>query len=267
MKKIVLGLFILLASFTLLFLGVKTNALSAPTMVTGASIRATGERQGLKFSASVDSLDGVTEHGFYVALGTHTQSDMATAINADANSVGGKKLKKVEVAGSDTTFHAVIYNIPEASYGQVITAIAYVSDGSTKTLSSEVMTRNIADIARGLYNTTSTYDEDNNQVYTVANASRIKVIHSDSSINYYGSFASFSLAAGDTIELAKGTYSENVTISVNNVTVNGINSGVHYDEARNLNESVMSGNITIAANTTNCTIDGLKFGGTSKVTT
>lgn len=147
MKKIVLGLFILLSSFVLIFTGVKTKAVSAPVMVTGASIRATGERQGLKFSATVDSLEGVTEHGFYVALGTHTQSAMATAAGADANSVGGKKLKKVEVTGSDTTFHAVVYNIPEASYGQVITAIAYVSDGSTKTFSSTVSARNIEDIA------------------------------------------------------------------------------------------------------------------------
>ena len=267
MKKILLGLFVLISCFVLLFIGVKTRAVSAPTMVEGASIRATGEHQGLKFSATVDSLGGITEHGFYVALGEHTQSEMATAASADATGVGGKKLKKVEVTGEDTTFHAVIYNIPEASYGQVITAIAYVSDGSTKTFSSEVMTRNIADIARGLYNTTSTYDEDNNQVYTVANACRIKVIHSNSTINYYDAFSRFSFAAGDTIELAKGTYSEALTIGVDNITLIGAaenveinNSGVRTDGR---DESELTKKITLSDDVDNFSVNGVKFKGTN----
>ena len=147
MKKIVLGLFILLSSFVLIFTGVNTKAVSIPAMIDGAQIRTTGN-QGLKFSATIDSLEGVTEHGFFVALGEHTKNAIETAVESSATSVGGKKLKKIVVSGSELTFHGVVYNIPAKSYEQDITALAYAYDGSSYTFASASVTRNILEVAQ-----------------------------------------------------------------------------------------------------------------------
>ena len=147
MKKVLSVLLVCLSLLFLLFLGVDAKALEAPSMVPGASIRTTGEHQGLKFSASVTSLEGVTEHGFFIAKGEHSAEDIATAVNSSQTQVGGNKLVKKEVTGSDLTFHVVIYNIPAGSYGQDITALAYVYAGGSYTFASTAQTRNINEIA------------------------------------------------------------------------------------------------------------------------
>ena len=151
MKKVLLGLFICLSLICLLFVGVKTKALDAPSMVNGASIRTTGEHQGLKFSASVTSLEGVVEHGFFVVKGTHTKDAIASAAESSSDTVGGDKLLKKEVVGEDLDFHLVIYNIKSNGYEQDITALAYVYDGSEYTFASAAVTRNIFTVATAAF--------------------------------------------------------------------------------------------------------------------
>lgn len=146
-KKIILSFFAFICCFILCFASVKIKAISTPVMESGASIRTSGNA-GLKFSATIDSLDGVTERGFFVALGEHSQSDIQTAVESSSNTVGGKKLQKVVVNGEDLLFHVVVYNIPAKSYEQKITALAYAYNGSSYTFAATAQSRNILEVAQ-----------------------------------------------------------------------------------------------------------------------
>ena len=130
MKKITLFLFTLLVG--LLVLGsFNVKASSTITLTNGAQVRTAGEFQGLRFAASVDTLEGSTEHGFFIALGEHSLDDMTTAINAEANTVGANKLIKKATTGEDLEFAVTVYDITNTYYATGITAVAYVYNGST----------------------------------------------------------------------------------------------------------------------------------------
>ena len=268
MKKIFLGLFICLSLACLLFIGVKTHAETGLTITDGASMRTAGEHQGLRFSANVSSLDGITEHGFYIAKGTHTKDDITTAIVGGTGKVAGNNLLKKIVEGSDLDFHIVIYNMDDlGKYAQPITVLAYVYDGSSYTYTNAV-TRNLADIARADYNT---HETPATLVTTVAEAAKVKVTHSDSSVDYYGSLAAASaaFADGDTVDLVKGTYDDALTIGVNDFKIRGAHSGklVQADGTRSngFDETILSNTVVLSDAVENVTIDGLKFTGESMI--
>ncbi len=121
------------------------------TMVNGAQVRTTGDYQGLRFEASVDTLEGASEHGFYIALGEHSLSDMRTAIEADSATVGTNKLVKKQALGEETTFAVTIYDITEEYYTAGITAVAYVKVGDDYTI-DKVVTKNIAEVTMSALN-------------------------------------------------------------------------------------------------------------------
>ena len=146
MKKFILFVFSLIIGLAV-FCGLNVKATGiALTMTNGASVRTTGEYQGLRFQANVDTLEGSIEHGFFLALGEHSLSDMTTAINADAETVGGYKLVKKATTGADLTFAVTVYDITNTYYTTGITAVAFVYDGSSYTLNKAV-TRNIAEVS------------------------------------------------------------------------------------------------------------------------
>lgn len=248
MKKVFISLFICLGLVFVLLANVKVSAATAPTMIDGASVRTTGEHQGIKFSAHSDSLGD--KHGFFVALGTHTKDAIATAVAESETTVGGKKLRNVEVEGEDEDFHLVVYNIPSEKYGQLITALAYVKEGDTFKFATASVTRNIADVARDEYNNNETPED---LVSTVAEASKVKVTHSNSTVNYYGTLAAAitaTFAEGDTVDLVRGTYSDNLTVSVNNFTLKG---NIEYNLKHNdtysssFRDTILDGVVTTAA--------------------
>ena len=150
MKKITLFLFSLIVSLVI-FCGLYVKA-DAPTvtMVNGAQVR-TADPAGLRFQATASTLEGVDEHGFYVALGNHSLSDMRTAIEAGETTVGGNKLVKKAASGEDLTFAVTVYDIPESGYEQEVTAIAYLKSGDTYTFNIAV-TKNIAVTAMAALN-------------------------------------------------------------------------------------------------------------------
>ena len=151
MKKITLFLFTLLVG--LLVLGsFNVKASSTITLTNGAQVRTAGEFQGLRFAASVDTLEGSTDHGFFLALGEHSLSDMTTAINAEAATVGANKLVKKSTTGEDLEFAVTVYDITNTYYTTGITAVAYVYNGSTYTLSDIKVTRSIAEVAMAALN-------------------------------------------------------------------------------------------------------------------
>lgn len=150
MKKFILFVFSLIIGLAV-FCGLYVKADSVITMTNGASVRTTGTYQGLRFEASVDTLEGSTEHGFFLALGEHSFSDMQTAINAKASTIGGNKLVKKAAEGTDESFAVTIYGIGNTNYVSDITAVAYVYNGSSYTLDKAV-TRNIAEVALNALN-------------------------------------------------------------------------------------------------------------------
>ena len=70
--------------------------------------------------------------------------------------------------------------------------------------------------------------------------------------------------SGGTIYVASGTYSTNLTISYDNVTLIGNNGGISGNGVRKA-ESNITGTITISNGVSNLIIDGFKFSGNSKV--
>lgn len=127
-------------------------------LIDGASIRTTGERQGLKFSATLDTLEGSVEHGFLLAMGTHSANEFISAFNSNSTTINGNKLIQKVITGRETTFHVVVYNIPKEKYSQDISVIAYVKYEDNENLgnyiyeySSVSVTRNILEIAIKAY--------------------------------------------------------------------------------------------------------------------
>ena len=147
---------------------------SAVSIVDGAEIRTTGN-QGLRFIASVDTLVGTDEHGFYLAIGSHSLEDFNSAVSEGSETIGESKLLQVPVEDEDTTFKAVVINIPEEYYTQEISAVAYVRAGEKITLSDAAVTRSVAEVAvtaaangetKGLIDDIFTYLNDNYKYYT-----------------------------------------------------------------------------------------------------
>ena len=146
MKKIALFIFSLIVSLVILCgLSVKADPATL-TMVDGAQVRTDGEYQGLRFQATASSLEGVDEHGFYVALGNHSLDDMRAAIEGGEATVGANKLVKKAASGEDLTFAVTVYDITNTYYTSGITAVAYLKTGATYTFNIAV-TRNIAEVA------------------------------------------------------------------------------------------------------------------------
>ena len=258
MKKVLLGLFLCLSLICLASLsGVKLHAETGLTINSGASMRTAGDHQGLKFSASVTSLAGVEEHGFYIAKGVHTKDEITTALGSlDPTKVDGDKLLKKAVDGSDLDFHLVVFNMDSLlRYSQPITVLAYTYDGSSYTYTNAV-TKNLADVARAEYNANATPAD---LVTTVAEAAKVKITKSDSSVNYYGTLASASaaFADGDTVELVKGTYDDALTIDAA-VTLKGNNFGINGRDTRKTETEFTNG---IVVHSNNVTIDGIKISG------
>lgn len=258
MKGRILKLFVFFGLvFAFVFISVNVFA-STITMQDGAQIRTTGN-QGLKFSASVDSLDGTLEHGFYVAIGKHTVEEISEAIKSEAKEIDGNVLKKVEVEGDNTSFRVVIYNIGEAYFEQSITAVAYVVTEEETVLSETAVTRSIGEVARGLYN------DDNEIGDFIANIAKKGAIKVDglNKTKYYQSLSEVQFEDGDTITLPKGTYSDNFTIDANNVTIQGPNAEKAGTANDREEEAVLTGVVSLNGN--GATLKGLKFEGSAQI--
>ena len=270
MKKIVLSIFVFLAMCCFIFMmGINTKAFDSSTFVMagGAQMRTTGEHQGLKFSASVDNLSGTTEHGFFVIKGNVSRAKFVTALSdgyVSGEKIDGNKLVKKVVDGVDTEFNLVVFDIDTLErQTQDISVIAYVFDGSSYTLATTAVKRNLMDVARAAYNNRAENAEtEGDLVQTVMASSRIKVTHSDSSVNYYGDFDNFSIAEGDTLDLTKGTYTQTLTIDVNNVTIKG-NNYERNGHGERKEESNLTNGIDISGS--NVKIDGIKISGAKKI--
>ena len=191
MKKFILFVFSLIIGLAV-FCGLNVKADSTITMTDGASVRTTGDYQGLRFLASVDTLEGSTEHGFFLAKGEHSLAEMQTAIEAGANKVGDDKLVKKTAEGSETSFAVTIYNIDNSNYVTDITAVAYVYNGTSYTFDKAVV-RNIAEAALKaktngetgeLLDTVTTYVSTNYYTAYKNNLNKVEISSGQYELNY-----------------------------------------------------------------------------------
>lgn len=149
-NKLLLLLFIVMSLFFIA--QIKVHAAQTISMVDGAQIRTTGEKQGLRFLATAaEEFPEGSEHGYFVAKGEHSIEDLKTAIESGADRIAGNKLVKKVIDGDDLNFNLVIYNIPANAYKQDITAVAYIKVGDVYTFPSLAVTRNIAEVAVAAY--------------------------------------------------------------------------------------------------------------------
>ena len=157
MKKFTLFIFsLVIGLITFCGLNVKADGITV-YMSYGAQVRTAGDYQGLRFQGSVNTLAGTDEHGFFIALGVHSKSQIATVVSSATEedfengtvTVGANKLIKKAATGEDLTFAVTIYDITNTYYTTDITAIAYAYDGTDYILAGSEVTRNIAEIAKG----------------------------------------------------------------------------------------------------------------------
>ena len=273
MKKLsFFAIFLIIATFiSFNFIKISANGVSIE-MENGASIRTSGV-QGLKYTAILPVGHDNAEHGFYIIYGTATVENLESAIANGTNVINGKAYKKQALSGFNAEtrkFSVVLTGIPETGYGQLITILAYIKINGNEVYSSSVVTRNVADVARTIYNLQpAEYSgEAKTTIDSIVNPRRIKITHSNNSTNYYGDFSDedFSLDNGDVIELTRGTFNGKLTVDKNNVSVYGINRDVEIKDTgerktTTYEETDYKGNdgITLAEGVENFLVNGINF--------
>ena len=161
-------------------LGAETYESPVITMTDGASMRTTGSRPGLKFTAHLSDLPENAERGFYLVKGNHTKNEIVSAINSSSNDINGDKLIKKVIEGTDLDISVVIYNISQEYYSQDITALAYIKLSNETYRFSSVVVRNLGTVAQAAY-LNGNRDELVVSVYTYLNSGSYSI-----TFNYNG---------------------------------------------------------------------------------
>ncbi len=267
MKKI-LSILILLAAFLSFgFIKVKATGTVSITQVYARNVAPSG----LMFEATTSVEATTQECHFVLAKGRHSADYMkntsgthgAYLLDNDCGEPNGENKFRATIINYDKdNLGEEVTDEDELirRYGQIVTAIAYVipdGEGENKVWSDPVVI-NIADIARKNYNETDTPNE---FITDIAELTRIKVTNG-TSVNYYKDFSDITLAENDTLEFVKGTYSDEIVINQNGVTVKGNNFGINGHASRT-RETEFTNGVTISAN--NVTIDGIKNSGSTKM--
>lgn len=223
--------------------------------VEGAQVRTTGEHPGLRFVGKVE-IDGFTksygtdvaEFGILLAFGDAEPEEIVIGGTVNEKAVKCFSITPSELEANDYTHCLTIYNIPAEYYGQKMTTLMYakLADG-TIIYGDEAQTRDLADVSRQLYNTTT--DEDladptDNLIKKVAEACRVKVTDESGNVSFHKDFAwGKNTSTADTyylnstvsnivMELVRGTY-ENKLYLYPGMHVLGAYCNVEIDEDGN----------------------------------
>lgn len=156
-KKILLSSVVFALLFFVISSSVKMHAEVLTTTenlsVIGAQIRVAGEHQGIRFVADAKDYDKalVKSYGIAVAFGNNEVSNDFKV----GGSINGRAVLNVEVTQLDENdrYYAVLYDIPEGSYVQNVTARAYVIlNDDSYVYSSNVIVRNLAEVSVKAFN-------------------------------------------------------------------------------------------------------------------
>ena len=139
MKKIFLGLFVLIAVLSLSVVLVKAENETSVALTDGVQIRTDGNN-GLRWEATVTNPAEGQVYGFLFAQGELT----AEQLNKDTANVIAKE---VEGLKEDGKYHATMVKFPKDAVVQDITVRAYVRTGEEYEYSENVVTRNLAEVA------------------------------------------------------------------------------------------------------------------------
>lgn len=139
MKKIFLGLFVLIAVLSLSVVLVKAENETSVALTDGVQIRTDGNN-GLRWEATVTNPAEGQVYGFLFAQGELT----AEQLNKDT---AGVIAKEVEGLKEDGKYHATMVKFPKNAVVQDITVRAYVRTGEEYEYSQNVVTRNLAEVA------------------------------------------------------------------------------------------------------------------------
>ena len=139
MKKIFLGLFVIIAVLSLSVVLVKAENETSVALTDGVQIRTDGNN-GLRWEATVTNPAEGQVYGFLFAQGELT----AEQLNKDTANVIAKE---VEGLKEDGKYHATMVRFPKDAAVQDITVRAYVRAGEEYIYSENVVTRNLAEIA------------------------------------------------------------------------------------------------------------------------
>lgn len=164
MKKIFLGLFVLIAVFSFAVVLVKAEETSV-ALADGVQIRTDGNN-GLRWEATVTHPEEGQVYGFLFAQGELT----AEQLNKDTVNV---VKKEVEGLKEDGKYHATMVKFPTSAVVQDITVRAYVRTGEEYEYSDNVVTRNLAEVA--VYSKNTTGGEFVNNVVEYVNTNFKKV--------------------------------------------------------------------------------------------
>ncbi len=140
MKKIILGLFVMLSALVLGTKALTVKAAATVTMTEGASMRL-DDPAGLRFEAKVSEAVAGAKYGIVFANGE---------VAADQVVVGATGVVNAEVdeVKEDLTYAVSMVNIPERAFFSDITARAYILIDGVYTYSEAAVTRNINEVAK-----------------------------------------------------------------------------------------------------------------------
>ena len=150
-RRILLFIFILgFAAFLFANTKVKATPLNTSNqlVVEGAAIRTSGHA-GMKFAANVGSYDttNVTAYGIAIAYGSVSASnDFKVGGTINERAVLSTTVDELD----EGRFYIVLWNIPEASYIQDVTARAFVIDNGEYVYGEAVVVRNIYQVANAV---------------------------------------------------------------------------------------------------------------------
>ena len=282
-KKI---LIVLILSLTISIFTIKErkiiNADEEKTVTAlGAQIRTEkiDEKYGIRFSFKTQNID-ISEVNYFVTLitryadkddltienGLDEENDKVISIIADSffeENIFVGSLVKIPGEKGERDFNPIEDEL-------IARGVVVLKDG-TKIYSDEI-TRNVVDVARNEYSLT---DSPTDVINELARNRRIKVVHSDDSVDYYGTPANYTTAGqqdGDKVYFSKAAYiTTDFTISQNNMEFYGlyadepINSEGERENEQYAGESEFTKSIIIGSGVSNVLINGFKFSGANSI--
>ena len=145
MKKVFLSLITIFMVLSLSVVLVKANETTSVVLKEGVQIRTDGNN-GLRWQASVTNAAVGDEYGFLFAQGEYTVENFPkdTAIDSAETQV-------IKELNDDNTFAVTMVNFPKSAAVQDISVLAYVKNGETVTYSTNIVVRNLSEVAIEAY--------------------------------------------------------------------------------------------------------------------
>lgn len=150
-QQILIGVIILMSLFTI---NIHAESEKFIDMQDKASIRyKTNEtKQGLKFTANVHKEAVEDVYGMYLVYGATTKEELIAKINnaqGESFNINNKKVIHVKFSNlsEENTFSVIITGIPESSYIDQVSVLAYVKVRDIIRYAPEVVTKSIAEVA------------------------------------------------------------------------------------------------------------------------